>query len=196
MIKKINMNLLKINILKNLMQNKLIHPHILTFSHPHITTSSHHHIITSPHHLICIVFCFLLFSCGNKNNNEFSISDIKNPATADGIDKHKQANMPEIQFDNLSYNFGKVIQGEILSYTFHFKNIGKSNLIISGVETSCGCTTSIPPKAPIKPGEKGEITITFDSKYKNGEVTSYLVVTANTYPAQTVLTVQANVITP
>jgi len=146
--------------------------------------------------LLLSPFCLLLLSCGGSKSNEFTISDIKNPATADGIDKQQKANMPEIQFENLSYNFGKVIHGEILSYTFHFKNIGKSNLLISGVATSCGCTTSIPPKAPIKPGEKGEITVTFDSKFKNGEITSYLVVTANTYPAQTVLTVTAKVVNP
>jgi len=140
------------------------------------------------------IFCFLLLGCSKKNHSSLSISDIRNPATADGINKEQKANMPDIQFDNLSYNFGKVIQGEMLSYTFHFKNVGKSSLIISGIDASCGCTTSVPPKAPIKPGEKGEITITFDSKFKNGKVTSYLIVTANTYPAQTVLTVQANVV--
>jgi len=142
------------------------------------------------------VFCFLLISCGGNKEHEFKASDIKNPATADGIDKQQKAAMPEIQFENLTYNFGKVIQGEILKYTFHFKNVGKSSMIISGVAASCGCTTSVPPKAPIKPGEKGEITITFDSKHKVGIVTSHLVVTANTYPAQTVLTVAANVINP
>jgi hypothetical protein len=141
-------------------------------------------------------FCFLLLSCGNHKKSELTVTDIKNPATADGIDKQQKDNMPEIQFDNLSYNFGKVIQGEILSYTFHFKNTGKYNLLISSILPSCGCTTSIPPKAPVKPGEKGEVTITFDSKYKNGEIISYLVVTANTYPAQTVLTINANVVTP
>ena len=143
-----------------------------------------------------LLFSFLLFSCGNNSNSGFSVSDIKNPATADGVDKQQQANMPEIQFENLTYNFGKVIQGEMLSYTFHFKNIGKSSLLISGIEASCGCTTSVPPRAPIQPGEKGEIKITFDSKHKFGEVISYLVVTANTYPAQTVLTAKANVINP
>jgi hypothetical protein len=125
-----------------------------------------------------------------------SVSDIKNPATAHGINQHQKENMPEIQFDEISYNFGKVIQGEILSYTFRFKNSGKSSLIIAEIEASCGCTTSIPPKAPVKPGEKGEITITFDSKYKQGDVISYLMVTANTYPANTVLAVQANVVIP
>ena len=141
-------------------------------------------------------FCFLLLGCGNSNNSGVSVSDIKNPATADGIDKQQQANMPEIQFENPVYDFGKVIQGEILSYTFHFKNVGKSSLLISGIEASCGCTTSVPPRAPIQPGEKGEIKITFDSKHKIGEISSYLIVTANTYPAQTVLTVNANVINP
>ena len=143
-----------------------------------------------------IFLSFLLFSCGNSKKSELSVSDVKNPATADGVDKQQMANMPEIQFENLIYNFGKVIQGEILSYTFHFKNVGKANLLITGIEASCGCTTSIPPKAPIKPGEKGEIKITFDSKSKSGEVISYLVVTANTYPAQTVLTVHAKVVNP
>ena len=145
-----------------------------------------------------LLFCFsafLLLSCGNRNS-ELTVSDIKNPMTADGMNEQQKASLPDIKFDELSYDFGKVIQGEVLSYTFHFKNVGKSSLLISSVEASCGCTTSIPPKAPIRPGEKGEISITFDSKHKNGEVTSYLVVTANTYPAQTVLTVNANVVTP
>ena len=152
-------------------------------------------ILSSLHPLILLfAFCFLLFSCKNPDNSGLSIADIKNPATADGI--NNKESMPEILFDNISYDFGRVIQGEMLSYTFSFKNAGKSNLIISEVDASCGCTTSIPPKAPIKPGEKGEITITFDSKMKNGDVISYLVVTANTYPANTVLSVSANVITP
>jgi len=150
--------------------------------------------------LNCLLFfcfsAFLIVSCGKKDNQGLSAADIKNPATPEGVDKHQQANMPVIEFDNLTYNFGKVIQGEILSYTFHFKNTGKTSLLISGIDASCGCTTSIPPKAPIKPGEKGEITISFDSKYKNGTVNSYLLVTANTYPANTMLTVTANVVAP
>jgi hypothetical protein len=137
----------------------------------------------------------LLVSCGGKNK-ELTIRDIRNPATSEGVDAKLKADMPEILFDNLSYDFGKVVQGEQLTYTFHFKNVGKSSLIISSIIASCGCTTSIPPQAPIRPGEKGEVTISFDSKYKTGEVTSFLSVTANTYPAQTILTIKANVINP
>jgi hypothetical protein len=141
-----------------------------------------------------LLSAFLLLSCGNSNSSAPSVANIKNPATPEGIDP--KTDMPAIEFEQLTYNFGKVIQGEQLSYTFHFKNTGKASLLISGVVASCGCTTSIPPKAPVQPGEKGEITITFDSKTKIGEVISYLAVTANTYPAQTVLTLYANVIKP
>jgi len=143
-----------------------------------------------------LVFCFILSGCGNKRANVPTVSDIKNPATPDGVNKNLQSDMPVIQFDNSVYNFGKVIRGEKLSYSFNFKNVGKSSLLISCIEASCGCTTSVPPKEPIKPGEKGTISITFDSSQKIGDVVSLLVVTANTYPAQTVLTVQAQVINP
>ena len=158
--------------------------------------SIYHLIISSPHHFIFFAFCFLLIGCKNNSNSGLSVSDINNPITADGMNEQQKSNLPAFLFDELTYDFGKVIQGEKLSYTFHFKNVGKSSLLISSIEPSCGCTTSIPPKAPIRPGEKGEISITFDSMHKNGDVTSYLVVTANTYPAQTLLTVTANVITP
>jgi hypothetical protein len=153
-------------------------------------------ISLSAYSFLIFSFCFLMVSCGSKTLNKPTASDIKNPATPDGVDQRQMASMPEIQFDNLSYNFGRVIRGEQLSYTFHFKNVGKSSLLISAIEASCGCTTSIPPKAPIKSGEKGTISITFDSSQKSGEVISYLLVTANTYPAHTMLSVSADVINP
>jgi hypothetical protein len=51
-------------------------------------------------------------------------------------------------------------------------------------------------KKQIKQGEQGEIAATFDSKAKSGKVTGLLVVSANTYPPQTVLTIKANVLNP
>lgn len=155
-----------------------------------------HRLLHIAYRIPLILLCFLFFGCGKKDNSGLSVADIKNPITADGMDEQQEATMPKFQFETLEYNFGKVIQGELLRYTFRFKNVGKSSLLISDVQASCGCTTSTPPKAPIRPGEKGEITVAFDSKHKSGEVSSYLVVTANTYPAQTLLTINANVVNP
>jgi len=111
--------------------------------------------------------------------------------------EQEKSNMPEILFENISHHFGEVIQGEQLSYTFHFKNVGRSDLIILDLSASCGCTRPIPTEEPIKPGEQGDIAITVDSKEKKiGEMISYVVVTTNTYPAQTILTLHANVLSP
>ncbi len=145
---------------------------------------------------ILVVGVLILWSCGNKKEDQYGVEIISNPVTAEGTDKKIADKMPVLTFETVTHHFGKVIQGERLSYSFKFKNTGKSNLIITYVQTSCGCTTSSPPKEPIAPGESGEIKVTFDSKTKNGEVSNQVMITANTYPANTALTVKANVIRP
>jgi hypothetical protein len=149
----------------------------------------------------CITFCFLLSvflfllaSCKKKSISISTVSSIENSVSNDEIDDQEKANMPEFLFENLSCNFGEVIQGEKVNYAFHFKNVGKSTLIIYDVETSCGCTTTLPLKKPIEPEETGEISISFDTERKSGDVIIYVVVTANTNPMQTILTINANVL--
>lgn len=151
--------------------------------------------------LLCITLAALFFlaigGCNRQSNQEdITASDIHNPASAEGISKKEAKNMPIITFDKTTHDFGKVIQGEKLSYTFTFTNTGKSNLIITSAEASCGCTTTTPPKAPIKPGEKGEIKVSFDSKTKKGVSKNMVVISANTYPIRTMIYVTANVIVP
>lgn len=135
----------------------------------------------------------LFFSCGKKSDG-ITVNEIRNPATAQ--DHGKKVDMPEITFEKTLHDFGKVIQGERLSYIFKFKNTGKSNLIIDGATASCDCTTTTPPKAPIKPGESGEITVYFDSKTKSGPVNNTVIISANTYPVHTVLHLTAEVKAP
>lgn len=139
----------------------------------------------------------LWLSCGEKKTAEgFTTSDVHNPMTAEGLSKKDVDKMPVLSFETLEYDFGRVIKGEKLSYAFKFTNTGKSNLIISSARSSCGCTTSTPPQAPIRPGESGEISVTFDSKTQKGEVNKMVVVSANTYPVQTTLRLKATVVEP
>ncbi len=141
----------------------------------------------------------LLFSaCRNKQKGEgdFKVSDVHIPQTAEGISKKDAEKMPVITFETTHYDFGDVIPGERLTYSFKFKNTGKSNLIIYSSEATCGCTTSTPPKAPIRPGETGEIQVTFDSKSQKGQVTKRILVAANTYPAENIISISANVTKP
>lgn len=146
--------------------------------------------------VLCVAVV-LLAACGEKNSSEgFTTADVHNPMTAEGLSKKDAEKMPVLTFETLEYDFGRVIKGEKLSYAFKFKNTGKSNLIISSARSSCGCTTSTPPQAPIRPGESGEIGVTFDSKNQKGEVSKMVVVSANTYPVQTTLRLKATVVEP
>ena len=99
---------------------------------------------------------------------DFSVKDVHNPQTAEGMSAKDAEKLPVIEFETKTYDFGDVIEGERLTYSFKFKNTGKSNLIIYSSEATCGCTTSQPPKAPIRPGESDEIVVTFDSQGQKG----------------------------
>ena len=140
----------------------------------------------------------LLGACTRKpaQEGDFKVSDVHNPQTASGLSKKEAEKLPVITFETTKYDFGSVVQGERLSYAFKFKNTGKSNLIIYSSEATCGCTTSTPPKAPIRPGESGEITVTFDSKTQSGKVTKRILVAANTYPTENILTITDDVSVP
>ena len=141
--------------------------------------------------LIALLLAAVISSCGSKD------PVVHNPVTAeDGNVAVRDENGPKIEFKETEYDFGTVMQGERLSHTFVFTNTGKSDLIISSAHASCGCTTSTPPKAPIKPGETSEIKVTFDSKTKLGPTTNIVTVSANTYPTRTLLRITADVKIP
>ncbi len=149
--------------------------------------------------VICgfFVLTLVLVACsGHKEDEGFTTADVHNPMTAEGISKKEAENMPKITFERLEYDFGRVIKGEKLTYAFKFTNTGKSNLIISSARSSCGCTTSNPPQAPIRPGESDVIEVSFDSKSQQGEVNKMVVVSSNTYPVQTTLRLNATVVEP
>ena len=144
---------------------------------------------------ILIGMVIVFGGCHRKaaKEGDFSVKDVHNPQTAEGLSAKDAEKLPVIEFETTTYDFGDVIEGERLTYSFKFKNTGKSNLIIYSSEATCGCTTSQPPKAPIRPGESDEILVTFDSKGQKGRVKKRVLVGANTYPVETILTITANV---
>jgi hypothetical protein len=61
-----------------------------------------------------------------------------------------------------------MIQGDVVSHTYAFENRGNAVLEIKKVKPSCGCTAGKVDKKILKPGEKGEIKITFNSDRFHG----------------------------
>jgi len=144
----------------------------------------------------CTIIGMCLLSCHHKSGNEEKISTdvIQNPNSATG--NQGAENMPIFQFNEEEHDFGKVIQGEKVSYSFAFKNIGKSDLLISSVSTSCGCTVPQYPKGIIHAGETKEISVSFDSEGKKGFQNKTISIVANTQPSTKILRIKANVIVP
>jgi hypothetical protein len=95
--------------------------------------------------------------------------------------------------NGLEHDYGTVDAGVKVKHTFKFKNTGSEPLVISNCKGSCGCTVPKCPTEPIAPGGEGEIPVEFDSKGKNGPDTKTVTITANTNPAQTLLTIKGNV---
>lgn len=135
----------------------------------------------------------LLISCTNSGN-KVSTDAINNPASA--VVNANAGDLAVIRFEETSHDFGKIIQGEKVSYTFKFKNVGKTDLLISKVSTSCGCTVTSYPTDPVGPGESGKIVATFDSHNKKGFQNKTITVLANTEPNYTTLSIKTNVEVP
>ncbi len=117
----------------------------------------------------------LLASCGN-NDKKVAATDATTTSTGTAADTE---NLTTVQWLDSVQNFGKVVDGEKVIITFHFKNTGTKPLIISNVQASCGCTVPSKPEEPIAPGAEGKITAEFNSEGRVGKATKNLTVQAN-----------------
>ncbi len=88
-----------------------------------------------------------------------------------------------VQIIDSSYDFGKTTDGEIVQFSYRFKNIGSKPLIITNAAASCGCTVPEKPEQPIQPGETGFIKVKFNSEGRVGKAHKTINVTSNALPA-------------
>jgi hypothetical protein len=95
------------------------------------------------------------------------------------------ANVPKIQLVETTFNFGEITEGALVKHNYKFKNTGKTPLIITDVQTTCGCTVPSWNKNPIQPNEVDEINVEFNSAGKEGKMDKPITIIANTFPART-----------
>ena len=136
----------------------------------------------------------------DKNNSVKSATEAPElNATPDKYDPAKDAAevpagpLTEIKFEEYKHDFGVMDEGDAVTHYFKFTNTGSEPLILEKCKGSCGCTVPECPKVPIAPGATGKIEVKFNSKGKKNQQTKKVTVTANTDPAQTILTIMANV---
>jgi Protein of unknown function (DUF1573) len=61
-------------------------------------------------------------------------------------------------------DYGKVTEGEDGLRAFVFTNTGDAPLIITNVQSTCGCTVPSFPKEPIMPGKQSKIEVRYNMK--------------------------------
>ena len=91
-------------------------------------------------------------------------------------------NKAEFKFEKETYDFGKIPQGKPVSVDFKFTNTGTEPLIITNVESVCGCTVPKYTKTPVLKGQIGTITVTYNA--------------AAIAPFSKGLTIRSNALTP
>ena len=68
-----------------------------------------------------------------------------------------------------SYDFGEVLQGEKVSFSFEYSNQGRSPLKIKAVQSACPCTKATwEAKKALALGEKATIKVVFDTAEQKG----------------------------
>lgn len=87
-----------------------------------------------------------------------------------------------VQILDSVYNFGTIKEGDIVEFSFRFKNTGDKPLVIKDASASCGCTVPERPEQPILPGEVGFIKVKFNSQGKPNKAHKPVTITSNATP--------------
>jgi hypothetical protein len=100
----------------------------------------------------------------------------------------------QIKFDTLSHDFGTFSESQpVQKCTFTFTNVGNQPLVINQAVASCGCTVPAYTKTPIKSGEKGTITVTYNGKGRfPGHFKKTITIRTNGVPEMTRLYIEGN----
>ncbi len=150
---------------------------------------------------ITCTFAILLLissSCKQADNNPVKPPDaistevVTNPASASGTNSKK--GVPEFKFEQETWDFGQITEGEKISFAYQFTNVGDAELVIRAANGSCGCTVPEFPKDPIPAGGKGIINVTFDSNGKTGMQHKTVTLISNTIPNTKVINVTGEVL--
>lgn len=86
---------------------------------------------------------------------------------------------PKLVLSSPAWDFGKVWQNERPTHVLTIRNEGDTNLQIGRVRTTCGCTAAQPGRKLVPPGESTTVDVRYDTKGKQGKVTSKVLIESN-----------------
>ena len=80
----------------------------------------------------------------------------------------------QIGLSATEYDFGTIPNTNPVSQVFEIRNTGRGKLEISGVSTSCGCTTAAIDKSQLAPDESAQLTVTYDPQAHSGATGQFM----------------------
>jgi len=127
----------------------------------------------------------LLLGCSNNSTEKTSEKKESNSS----VKKY-----PELKLIEDFFDFGSIKEGEVISHTFHFKNIGDDKLIVKDLIPDCGCTLPKIDKKEFEPNEEGSVEVIFDSKGWQGSQYKSVTLRTNAPDREKSVTIKANVV--
>jgi hypothetical protein len=86
---------------------------------------------------------------------------------------------PRISVDPAEVNFGKAAQNKTLTKEFTIHNLGKEDLIIQDVSTSCGCTAAVAGEKTVKAGGTTPLHVELQTRTAVGKIERTVVIRSN-----------------
>ena len=76
---------------------------------------------------------------------------------------------PLLQMPSAGYDFGSIPKSPAVTHIFAVQNTGTADLVLSNMVTSCGCTTAEVSSSVISPGQRADLTVTFNPSFHKTE---------------------------
>lgn len=130
---------------------------------------------------LLIVTLASLFACGSRTPNSGT------------NEKTEESGVAKFVFQEEIHNFGSLNAGEIVSFTFIFRNEGTKTLNITGIDSGCGCTEVKMENKSISPDQEGRIEVIYNSAGEVGRQLKTITVFSNAEQPQKQIFIKANV---
>ncbi|MFY9152125.1 MAG: DUF1573 domain-containing protein [Prolixibacteraceae bacterium] len=104
-----------------------------------------------------------------------------------------ESGLAKFVFSEDLHNFGPLTAGEVVSFTFIFRNEGTKTLIITDIDSGCGCMEVNIPQKNIDPGQEGQIEVIYNSAGEVGRQLKTITIFSNAEENKKELYIKANV---
>lgn len=116
----------------------------------------------------------------NLRSEEFKMKKLFTVISAIVIAVVVNAQQPQevLSVKEPAFDFGTIPQGKPVYHFFEVTNTGKDPMVISNVQTSCGCTTPEWSKEPIAPGATSKVRVGYNAAAE-GHFEKYITIMYN-----------------